>query len=781
MTSGPLTWVRVIDCSAGRLAMAGALLAEYGADVIRVDLPGGGDDTEATVRATHDRGKRSITLDPERAEDRDRLRALLGTADVMIESWSPGYTEKIDVGFDAVRESNPALVWATITGWGEGRLARGQAWREPLVDAWIGTMGEQAMMATFMRGRPGPPSRQGPLYYGLPMASTGASYLAVIGILGALYRRIDDGRGRRVSTSLVDGALAYLSCPWHDADVAPPPINPGRNFVSYVKCGDGQYLGIHTGAVGAFDRLMVAIGLDHKIPPATGSAASFAMAFTPEDVAVLDTDAPRIFATRSRDDWEEVLTDADVCCVPCLHPGELFDHPQVQANDMAVIVVDPELGETTQIGVATRFSRTPGSVAGPAPRPGEHNEAIAAEQGVPRSATTPPAEPDTRPLLAGVRVLDLGQYYAGPFGVRLLGDLGADVVKLEPLNGDPLRGMDPGGPSEAAQFRKRSIAVDLKSEAGRQIALRLVRWADAIHHNMRPGVAERLGLGYDAAMSVNPSIIYDFAPGWGGGGPYVSRQGFAPMYSGFVGAAFEVTGDHNPPIPPVGHEDPGNGLLGAAGILAALLHRRQTGEGQMIEHSQLSATMTHMRHVLRTPGGEVLGTIGIDAGRVGTGPFDRIYQAQDGWVCVSARDDAEQRALSNTAVQLSGIAPPAVSSSEAIAAWLEQAFANQSADGLSRALSAAGVPNEQATMKNCHRILGDPDNLAARRVYEWTDPAGRGRVREVDHLVRITDAELPAGRERPLLGEHTAELLAEIGYSEAEVDQLREAGVVRMM
>src|ERR1700728_477494 len=180
-------------------------------------------------------------------------------------------------------------------------------------------------------------------------------------------------------------------------------------------------------------------------------------------------------------------------------------------------------------GRCPRSGRPPGSIQGPAPLPGQHTSEVRAESRAveaTRDAQVPVG--DNRPLLDGVHVLDVGQYYAGPFGARLLGDLGADVIKLEPLRGDPLRGMDPGGPSEAAQFRKRSIALDMKSEEGRRIAQRLGARADGLHHNMRPGVAERLGIGYQDATELNSAIIYDFAPGWGGTGPYVARQGFAP-------------------------------------------------------------------------------------------------------------------------------------------------------------------------------------------------------------------------------------------------------------
>ena len=154
---------------------------------------------------------------------------------------------------------------------------------------------------------------------------------------------------------------------------------------------------------------------------------------------------------------------------------------------------------------------------------------------------------------------------------------------------------------------------------------------------MRPGAAERLGLGYEQVRAVNPEVIYAYSPGWGSNGPDYRRQGFAPMYSGYVGASFEVAGRGNPPIMPTGNEDPGNGLLGAKGILMALLHRRRTGRGQYLEHPQINATMTHLAHVVRRPDGSVIGAAKLDGRQMGLGPLDRLYRTCDGWICVAAR------------------------------------------------------------------------------------------------------------------------------------------------
>ena len=228
-------------------------------------------------------------------------------------------------------------------------------------------------------------------------------------------------------------------------------------------------------------------------------------------------------------------------------------------------------------------------------------------------------------------MLDLGAYYAGPYSSRLLAGLGADVIKVEPVSGDQMRGIE--RPFYSAQANKRAMAANLKHPALGRATAGLLQWADVVHHNLRPGAADRLGLDYESVRKANPRIVYLYAPGWGSSGPFAMRQSFAPMMSGYVGVTFEVAGLYNPPLPPAGNEDPGNGLLGAVAILMGLLHRQRTGTGQYVENPQLNATMAHMAHAVQRVDGEVIGAGRLDPLQMGFGPFERLYEAADGMVC----------------------------------------------------------------------------------------------------------------------------------------------------
>jgi crotonobetainyl-CoA:carnitine CoA-transferase CaiB-like acyl-CoA transferase len=377
---------------------------------------------------------------------------------------------------------------------------------------------------------------------------------------------------------------------------------------------------------------------------------------------------------------------------------------------------------------------------------------------------------DSRPLLDGVRILDLGAYYAGPYSSRLLADLGADVVKVEPLLGDQLRGIE--RPFFSAQAGKRAMAANLKDPALADVTRELLRRADVVHHNLRPGAAERLALDYTSVTDVNPNIIYLHAPGWGSTGPFAMRQSFAPMLSGYVGVTFEIAGRHNPPMPPTANEDPGNGLLGAVAILLALLHRDRTGSGQRIENPQLNATMTHMAHAVRAAGGEVIGADQLDPLQFGFGPFERLYQTADGWVCVVAYTDADRDALVKT------LGVDRVADDDHQADLIAAVFAQRDTAVAIEEVRSAGVAVVEPAGRSMHRLMNDPEQRRVGRVAEVVH-AEKGSVRELHVLLRLSDAEQVPHRLAPELGEHTDELLAELGCDAETIAALRSSGAVR--
>jgi crotonobetainyl-CoA:carnitine CoA-transferase CaiB-like acyl-CoA transferase len=773
--NGPLDGLRVVDCSRGLAGTrATGLFADYGAEVWWVEPPGGDPFRDAlkTEYAVFNRGKRSLQLDLKTAGGRDALFDLLAAADLFVTSWRPGVAERLGVDWERVHKAFPQLVCTSISGFGEDGTLADVPGHEAVIQSYVGVTAEQVGM------------RPAPIYEGLPFASIGASYLAVIGSLAALYRRDRDGRGRQVQTSLVDGALSYLGMVWGDADNADsaPPLVPGRiRLISRsFRCADDEYLGVHTGAVGAFGRLIRELGLDNRIRVAE-DGSDMRLPLNDEERTIVLEEMPGIFETQPRDVWLKRLLDADVCAIPELHPGQIFDEPQVRHNEMLVTIDDPVLGPLDQVAPAIRFQGLSHRPAQGAPTVGQHDEQWPA--GRPGTTTTSADAEDEGYLLAGLRVLDAGAYYAGPFSSRLLADLGADVVMLETTLGDQLRGIQ--RPFRSASAGKRAISLDLKDPELHRARDELIKWADVVLHNMRPGAADRVGIGYDRVRELNPDAIYLYAPGWGSTGPDAMRQSFAPLMSGYVGIGYEVGGQFNPPMWPLGNEDPGNGLTGAVGILMALVHQSRGGGGCYVENPQLNATMTHAAHIVRRSDGTVLGAQRLDPLQTGIGPLDRLYETRDGWICVAASSDTEIRrlepVLGMNILDDARFATPdrRAENSYELADTLAELFLQRDSQDWLASLRSAGVaamiPKSEGNNEAFHR---DPINQAIGRVAQVSDNDGRF-VREAAVMVRVSGATTAPHRLAPQFGAHTDEVLREHGYSAAKIAELRERGAIR--
>jgi len=747
------------------------MLADYGADVVWVEPPGG-DPLRRKMpgaAAVFNRGKRSMTLDLKNASHREQLLGLVARADVFVESWRPGVAHRLGLDFETLSEVNARMVYCSISGFGQSGSHADTRGYEAIVHAVAGTMAEQAGL------------REGPIYQGLPFAAIGAAYLGAIGVLAALYRRASDEKGRYVETSLFDGALAYRSGSLGESDqsvaamaargMERAPTTEGTRIVTRsFACADGEYVGIHTAAVGAFGRLMKVLGLEDRVPP-SASGLDLGVPLEPHQVRILTDEIPGIIASKPRGYWVDQLMAADVCVVEHLHPTEAYDTPQVKHNNMVLQIDDPVLGPVSQVAPAAKFSSSSDTLFTPAPRAGEHTDDVLANRaGWSEQEHSAALPDDAKALLEGVRILDVGAYFAGPYSSRLLADFGADVIKLEPVQGDPMRGFVTT--FNVAQAGKRGLAVDLKDASLTRALRRLVEWADVVHHNLRPGAAERLGLDYGTVSRLNPRAVYLYAPGWGAQGPFAMRQSFAPMLSGYAGVTYEVAGKFNVPLPPVAHEDPGNGLLGAVAMLLSLLQRQKTNVGCYVENPQLNATLAHTSHIVRQESGAVVGAEWLDPLQLGVGIFDRLYETSDGWVCIAVPDPLSQAALCNI------LHVPITDDEDVMANALTNAFAARETLSLLQELEVLGVAAVEPVGHYIHSLLNDSEQRDTGRIVEY-ESEHFGKVREVGRLVRISDAHVPAHVPAPGLGQHTGEILTWLGYSEAEIAELQGRGVVR--
>ena len=394
----------------------------------------------------------------------------------------------------------------------------------------------------------------------------------------------------------------------------------------------------------------------------------------------------------------------------------------------------------------------------------------------------------TEGALHGHRVLDMTQVLAGPYCTMTLADMGADVIKVEGPDrtsrrfGFPMTGKD-GAAFLALNRNKRSFTVDLKDDDGRRALLDLVATADVFVENYRPGVTSRLGIDHAALAAVNPRLVYASISGFGQTGPYAQRPGYDIIAQGMSGI-MSVTGEPGGPPAKAGLPvaDLAAGLIGANAILAALLSRGRTGEGQHIDTSLFDAAMSmsvwESAQVWTT--GEVPGPLG--SAHRGSAPYQAL-RAADGHLVVAANKPHFWRNLCTLLGRSDLEADPRFSTNvdrlrnvDQLVPELEAALAGRTVADWVDSLLAGNVP--AGPILDYRQSLSDPHTLARGMVQELDHPV-EGRVRTLGIPAKLSGTPGSLRRPAPLQGEHTVELLSELGYDRARIDRLLAQGSVR--
>jgi crotonobetainyl-CoA:carnitine CoA-transferase CaiB-like acyl-CoA transferase len=388
--------------------------------------------------------------------------------------------------------------------------------------------------------------------------------------------------------------------------------------------------------------------------------------------------------------------------------------------------------------------------------------------------------------LDGVRVVDFGQYLAGPFGPMLLGDLGADVIKVEPTRGDGMRRVV--GPFLGCQRGKRDIAIDLKQPDGLRIALELVATADMVHHNMTLGTADRLGIGYQHCKAVRPDVLYCNTFMYGPVGPLARLGGLDPLGQAACGLEWEqgpVAAGNPPQWYRYGQGDVASAMPSVLALLLALFHRNRTGEGQSMWTSILHGSMLYTADSWLAADGTRSPRPELDREQLGLGPLYRLYETRDGWLQLAAVREEHWPALCGVLRRPDLEADPRFATAAAraehraeLTAVLTEAFLADHALNWRRALDAAGVPAEVSVETwDGETVLFDDDLVRLGLVAEYEHPL-LGRVRQFGNLITFSDTPGKPGWPAPMLGQHTREILAELGYDKTAIEGFRARGIV---
>lgn len=390
--------------------------------------------------------------------------------------------------------------------------------------------------------------------------------------------------------------------------------------------------------------------------------------------------------------------------------------------------------------------------------------------------------------LENLTVLDLTQVMAGPYCCQLLGDLGADVLKVEPIGaGDATRQATghrlPNGESAAflaVNRNKRSIALDLKSDAGRQAFHDLARDADVVVESFRPGVAARLGVDYETLSGLNDQLVYASVSGFGQTGPYAQRAGYDLIAQAMSGI-MSVTGDPDgPPVKAgVPVADLSAGLFCAVGILSACLSRATTGRGQAVDTSLYDAALA--LSIWET---SELWATGEPPGRLGSAhrvnaPYQAL-PARDGYLTIGANNERLWQRLCKVLGRLDLLADERFTTNtdrvrrrDELAGELGRTLRERDRDEWVQLLLDAGVP--VGPIRDYAESCADPHTAAREMVVELDHPA-EGRVRSLGVPVKLTGTPAEMRRVAPDLGQHTDEVLRSLGRTDAEIARMRAEG-----
>ncbi len=467
---------------------------------------------------------------------------------------------------------------------------------------------------------------------------------------------------------------------------------------------------------------------------------------------------------------------------PVLTAQEYMDLPQVRHNDLVIEMNDPVLGEMEQVDLVLGFSETPGKVKGPAPLPtqetGEEQAILFqnnAEPKRPNSQANAPGHP-----LDGIRVLDFSSLIAGPMGPMILSDLGADVVKVEPISGELARTLP--FLLLASNRGKRGIAFDMKAPQSKEVLTRLLTSCDVVVHNMRVGVAERLGIGYEAVSKLRPDVIYVHSSGYGPTGPESLKPGFDPLFQSMAGITSRQGGGAIHPVflrTPVC--DDTNGMLLAVAALMAICHRGRTGQGQKIDLSLMNTgAFANSGHFMRFHGMNDRPL--ADEGLLGMSAVNRAYPAAEGWILLACHQTEEWDRL-KTCLGWSG-EENQFDEATAMNPWneelcrkLAQEFSQRPAAEWEDMLIPGGVP----CVKVAESILeGFYDNSHAQEMnmVDIQNHSEYSNLRQVGVQVTLSLTGSVAKPAAPLIGQHNLEILTELGFSDQEISDMQAAGCI---
>lgn len=744
-----LEGIRVLDFGGGVApSIVGMFLADFGAEVVKIEPPTGDPARNTPGFAVFNRNKKSVVVDIGDGDDRQWLEASVRGADVVILGAGQTLADwGAEVEFAARR--NGALITAKLPAFLED------------FSPW----GSDSESNGLLCAAGGQATRQSS-YEGGPIDSTSSFILYDHGawasacVVAALVERESSGRGQTVTVGGMNGIqIGTIGTLTVNPNVPTPPTNLGpvgrHPTYRHFKTKDGW---ISSGALGAKfeERLLRALGLQELLDDPRIEGVTMRM-LMPENMPwVLET-IEAAFQARTTDELLALFESIGIPAGRVRDRDEWLDDEQIKAIGMRVEVDDPERGRVVMPGVPIVLSATPGKVTHSAPKLGQNT---GMEPWAPKRKVSESSERFVAGPLKGLRVLNMGTFVAGPMAGFLLSELGADVIKVEPLTGDPFR------PSAYTYNRgMRSIAIDLSSERGREAFHALAKNADVVMDSMRPGVMTKLGIDFDALSQTNPQIVTTSLSGFGEGGPLTGKPLVDMVVQAISGMMSAQGGDDVPVANTMPINDVTTGALTVLMINLAYFHRLRTGEGQRCWNSLIGTASYLQAAELVRYDGRPTPCVG---GRDFRGPhaLRRYHRTANGWIYLDATDLDDDEALAR-------LKKIGVRSLEALPAWLEELTCTQAV----HALQAAGLRAAKANA--VVDVLRDP-LLIARDVIHFRNAADGSSFAIPGSYAQYSRTQRRGPLSPSGIGENTVEVLEGAGLDSDAIDELIASDVVRV-
>ncbi|MBP1821631.1 CoA transferase [Mycobacterium sp. OAE908] len=781
--TGALAGLRVVELGTDIAApYCTKLLVDLGADVCKIELPAGDPlrnwGTASGLFDYMNAGKRGATLDLASQGGVVQLHDMISQADLLVENLPAGSTDRWEWGLDgdSLARINPNLVIVRISDYGQEGPRRDHPSTSLTLQAasgWVNTR-------EFGRA---------PVQAGARIPEYIVGGYAALGALTAL-RVADAGADRpvEVDVSAIESLLSTLPYPMLMAarlkSLGLPPNSKAGPMLGIVRAADG-WIGINCLTGQHWLDVCAMVGL-----PEFGEHQIAIMLGGPERDEFFAKAQPWLDSIAVAD-LVELSQAMRIPAAPINDGASILDCPQYRDRGF-FIEGGSETARFQRPGAPFRLSKTPAAKPAPVPQLGDHPIVSWAAREATRVGTQ---IGDVATPFAGLKVFDLSTFWAGAYLTCYLGAFGADVIKVESIqrpdghrySGSLLRNSDDWyeiGPLwQGTNLNKRAITLDLTTEVGRELALRLAADADVVVENFSPRVVEQFGLDYDSLIKVNPGVIMVRMPGFGLEGPWRDYVGWALNIEQLSGMSAATGYSDGPPCNLQGPADPIAGVHATVALLAALEHKRRTGEGQLIEVAQVEvgAAVTAEPVIEHSLTGKVRQREGNRHRHIAQGVYPAI--GDDEWVAISVRDDADWAVLAEMIGRPELRDDPRFASQnarihnhdafdEVLADWT----ANQPPDEIAETIRQRGVPAER--LLTADRMY-DVDQLDARGFYEDLEHPLSGRQRYPGWPFRITPG--PTRHHctpSPTLGQHNEEVLRALGLSADEIAELRNRRVI---